>query len=724
MIKIEVRKDGVYSAGYPYNAPVDEYFKSLTEDFIKNYGLSQAVVDGINQHKNDMAKFDLDIHEFLIKLSAFMIEFENVGHRMINEYDILKAESHTLNTTKENITKKKIQAIEEFTFATNNVDRLRVDVAKIIEIINHYNGKVVEETIVYSDGYIAETQASLALLENLITQTNTNFDYYSDAVRNIANELSGVKREIVDHTFKATSLRLMFEEWQKRPEEYFRKLVAYYQDEYDSYWTYGTSLMFGENTELETAVMLRYNGVSDKWQDELFKKYAFKLEDELKRYSLLWLNNHSSFDPDRFKYEIENKKIDLLMRDIEEVEQLVKQKEQLVRNLLTIEKYENYNKYKEFVMEKRKYVISNITGTISSDVLRDLDIKIAELENDYLYVHDRLSRATYWEVVADKDMYADLLVELNRKLQKSRSLVSGGFVVVPVDNTEVLEKIKFYMDEKALLDKKILDLIAIKDRMEMNLNSYNDELTLLDSRIYENFEAVEQKIAEYTVFFDSRLPFFTQNVTGTEIDAIICLLKGDFYRDFDEKYDVFVKYTHQIKWYSETHRSQLKTLYSKMLELINFNMRAEWEKEFSHEILNKKKHVVYGEYISTELRALFAIMNKHILDELYRDDYIEEVKDRVTNIKGIFLKYVDVGFSINENISVNTNIFDYLELLTFDIKSGEESMSNVVETFFDILDSFVSFAYNKNLEFKNFAIVVDNQQKIDRVWLDMEKKYV
>ena len=54
----------------------------------------------------------------------------------------------------------------------------------------------------------------------------------------------------------------------------------------------------------------------------------------------------------------------------------------------------------------------------------------------------------------------------------------------------------------------------------------------------------------------------------------------------------------------------------------------------------------------------------------------------------------------------------------------EGTRENVLETFFDILDDIVTFTYNKNIEFKVFEKSVAEMEKIDQVWLDMEKRYV
>jgi len=69
------------------------------------------------------------------------------------------------------------------------------------------------------------------------------------------------------------------------------------------------------------------------------------------------LSAHESFDLDEFKYEIESKKIELLSYDVAEIEDLVRQKTNLIKNIMVPVKYANYNKYKEFVLEKIKYII-------------------------------------------------------------------------------------------------------------------------------------------------------------------------------------------------------------------------------------------------------------------------------------------------------------------------------------------------------------------------------
>jgi len=86
--------------------------------------------------------------------------------------------------------------------------------------------------------------------------------------------------------------------------------------------------------------------------------------------------------------------------------------------------------------------------------------------------------------------------------------------------------------------------------------------------------------------------------------------------------------------------------------------------------------------------------------------------------------YVEIAFDINENITLVSNMFDYDEVLEFTISDGNENIENVIETFDTIINDIVTFAYNKNIEFKVFEESVDKLEKIDQVWLDMEKSYV
>ena len=83
-----------------------------------------------------------------------------------------------------------------------------------------------------------------------------------------------------------------------------------------------------------------------------------------------------------------------------------------------------------------------------------------------------------------------------------------------------------------------------------------------------------------------------------------------------------------------------------------------------------------------------------------------------------------IAYTLKENIEVMTNIYDYDDVYVFNISTGEETMSNIKETFYSILEGIVSHTYTKNIEYKNVETQITDKAKIDQLWLDMEKKYV
>lgn len=724
VIKIEVRQNGVYEPGYPYNASVDEYFRGLTTEFINNYGLSDETVLSINEHKNTTLQFDRDLNEFVVKLSAFIVGFETDGQQIIDAYEILKKTKEELELKQRAIETERTGIDEEFDFVLSNINQLKEDIEKIIDLIAYYSGQIVDETYSYSDSYIDDTNSSLLVIEEIRLQNETEFEYNYETLKTHIMSLVEIKESLLPFDFASTSLRIMYEEWQKRNETYYRSLVEYFKNEYESKWTYGSSLMYGEKVVAESASMKLYKDLSAKWQASLFKRFTFSIDKEVKQYSLVWLEKNSTFDEFEFISVVENKKVEILKREIYSLEQTINDKKQAIKTVIPYDKEQNYHKYKEIILEKRKYIIGNLTSGLDDAIIDGFDIHLDELKNDYDYVNIKMSQGTYWEYFSDWEMHTELLTELKRQLDKSTLAISRDFNKETSSNTDILEKIEFYTAEKNELVLKVNEMIKMKDKLELDSNVYNDELTLISSKLYENSNLIEQKRNEYVLYFDERISFFTQNVTTSENEGIVELLNGNFFRDFDDSYDTFINYSSNIKWYSVDDREKLKSLYSHTLDIIKTNLSNEWEKEFSHEILNTKKKDIFEYYLDRETRLLYAHINKHLLDETYSEDYVEFINEKVSLVKKIFGEYVDISFNIESNIVVITNLFDYDDTFEFDISGGDETKENVKSTFFNILDDIVTFSYNKNIEYKTFENLVDIQEKIDQVWLDMEKKYV
>lgn len=724
MVNIEVRQNGSFAIGYPYNSSVDSYFHGLTTDFISNYDLDLKTINSINEHKNDTLKFDRDIHEFIIKLSAFILGFETSGQRIIDAYDNLKIIKNELEFKYNDIKMKKDNSESEYIFISENINQIKLDIEKLIELIQYYNAQIVDDTISYNTNYIEDSKMRIMILNDLIERNLNESNHYKDSLIQETELLANINQKVNEYSFEDTSLRLMYESWVKRDEEYYKQLVIYFKDEYEKTWNYGVSLMYGETLKDANAENLKYKAIASKWQETLFKEYNFKIEKDLKEYSIVWLEKYKTFDLDNFTRYMEIKKKALLEENIIEVEKIINTKNQAVNQVIGNEKEKNYYKYRELVQEKRKYIFMNINGTIDSQILDDFDNQLNILKADHLFVSTRLSQKTYWQVKADLERYHELLIDLQRQLDKTNLAISRNFKRDNVDNSEVLNKIAMYENEKKSFESKIFDLQTLKNKLELDINAFKDEMTLIESRIYENKSLSDEKVKQYSIFFNERIPFFTQNITISENEGIAEILDGKFYRMFDKSYEAFVEYNSNIEWFNKNDREKLKVMYAKLLSFIEKNMHEQWNKEFNHEILNIEKIKFYKYYFMNNLKTLFATINKHIITEKYSKDIIDVVKIMVEKIKNIFEIYLDIAYTLKENIEVMTNIYDYNDVYVFNISTGEETMTNIKETFYSILEGIVSYTYTKNIEYKNVETQVTDKAKIDQLWLDMEKKYV
>ena len=536
MVNIEVRQNGSFAIGYPYNSSVDSYFHGLTTDFISNYDLDLKTINSINEHKNDTLKFDRDIHEFIIKLSAFILGFETSGQRIIDAYDNLKIIKNELEFKYNDIKMKKDNSESEYIFISENINQIKLDIEKLIELIQYYNAQIVDDTISYNTNYIDDSKMRITILNDLIERNLNESNHYKNSLIQETELLANINQKVNEYSFEDTSLRLMYESWVKRDEEYYKQLVIYFKDEYDKTWNYGVSLMYGETLKDANAENLKYKAIASKWQETLFKEYNFKIEKDLKEYSIVWLEKYKTFDLDNFTRYMEIKKKALLEENIIEVEKIINTKNQAVKQVIGNEKEKNYYKYRELVQEKRKYIFMNINGTIDSQILDDFDNQLNILKADHLFVSTRLSQKTYWQVKADLERYHELLIDLQRQLDKTNLAISRNFKRDNVDNSEVLNKIAMYENEKKSFESKIFDLQTLKNKLELDINAFKDEMTLIESRIYENKSLSDEKVKQYSIFFNERIPFFTQNITISKNEGIAEVLDGKFNRMFDKSY--------------------------------------------------------------------------------------------------------------------------------------------------------------------------------------------
>lgn len=726
MVSIEIRQNNKFVPGYPYNSSVDEYFKGLSDEFISNYGLSDEDAININNHKNQTLKFDRDLHTFIIKLSSFIKGFENEGQLIIDDYEKLKVSYKNLKGQVEIYTTTVETSQNDFDYSSNNIAVMNSDLEKINALILFYESQLIDETFEYSDGYIDETTERLQIIDDVILQNTTDEAYYADSVSNkVSNYINELATVASYGGYEEISLRNHYEAWKNRQEEYYQALTSYFKDEYESSWTYGQSLAYGEKITHVDAKKKEIENVYSLWKQTLFKTYEFKYEKQLKEYSMAWLQERETFDKLDFTRAVEEERKKILNIDIPLIENLVQDKTSALRSVISLTKEQNYYKYIELIQLKREHIYKNIlNNTIDQDLLDAYTSKMLTFKADYEFVKTKMSQSTYWNYYYDLERYQSLLTDIRRKYDIVVLAISRDFQKESGSNEHTNEKIDFYKEEKIDIKRKISELTVLKDKIEIELNANNDELTLLKSKLFEVEKLISDKINEYLVYFDSRITFFTQNIEITEKDGISDLIDGNFYKEFNEKFDIIKNYNSNILWWNVDNKHKLFTHYETILDKLNMSMMNEWEIEFNHEIMSIKKVEYYSYYIDNKLRELYVKIHKFILDKTYDLVFYENVSVELENIFKNFSKLVDYAFDANKNIEINTDIFDYSDNLIFRISENIETRENIISTFSEFTMVVKSYVFEKNKSFRLVDIEIENMDKVNKIWNDMEKKYV
>ena len=726
MVNIETRQNGKFKLGYPYNNNVDNYFKSLSDDFITNYGLTTNEVKNINDHKNATLQFDKELHNFINELSIFKKEFETEGLVIRNKFDSLKETYDNLKEKLEILIKEVDYHKTEFTYASDNIEILKTDLEKVNEMILFYESQLIDETFVYSENYITETEERLKLIDEVINQNNDENDYYFDLIKNKIRSYTETLDTLKPYGgFKEVSLRNHYEAWQKRPEVYYTSLVECFSDEYNSFWTYGKSLMYSKKKNISDAKKKEVELVYEEWKQTLIKKYEFKFEKELKTYSLLWLNKRDTFEMIDFTTSVEYERKRLLELELPKIEKLISDKTFALRSVVSHTKETNYFKYIELIQLKREHIYKNIlNNTIDNDLLENYDQQINELESDYLFVKSKMEQDTYWLYFYDLERHKILYSEVKRWYDIVLMMIARNFQKDLGSNNEVYKKIDFYRKEQTDIEIKIEDLIKLKDKVEIDYNSSKDELTLLQSKMFEIKQLMDEKVDEYTLIFLNRISFFIKDDQKTKEDKILELIDGNFYKELDNKFKEIKSYKNHIVWWNEKDKNKLFNYYSSLLKTLSDVIEEEWDIEFNHSILSNKKVEYYSYYIEKKLKSTYAKIHKFVLDEEFNKNIQNEIEKDFENIKTQFIKLIEFAFDTKQDIVFNPDIFDYDEKFIFKISEGIESKENIVLTINGFINNIKSYLSEKNLLFKKKRKNDDIMKKIDLIWNDMEKKYV
>lgn len=723
MVKIEVRQNGLFKLGYPYNSNADKYFESLSDAFIKNYGLDPDTVVSIHDHKNATQKFDLALHEYVLNLSKFIFDFDNYSQPLINDFEKLSEEVNALLIEKNKLEKTKAEDDDNYAFISSNLEKVENDIKKVNELIKYYQTQIIDERYFYNDSYIVDSELALEQIIPAIQKVEENIIYYKNLLFDNTKKLSEIKKELNEYSFESVTIRMVFEEWNKRTEPYFLNLVNRFKNQYDTYWTYGSSMIYGEKCQKENEASNIYDTINEKWIESITKKYNMELDVELKEYSLDWLKTHKKVDPDEFSFMMEHQKASILKKQIESLSLEVDSKKAILKLIVTSGEEQSYFRYREIFLEKMKYLYNHEESETSEEKLVEFDNKLKSMEVSYNDICNKKAKEDYLQHYAEWFVSSMVLQELSSQLDASERAISTEFKIMAVDNSAVLARIAFYNNEKTELQSQHDGLMELKEKHQMENNSKKYDMTIIQSYLNEKNKIIKELRKEYERLFSKRLHFYVSNAT-TEFDGIIGLLNGKIESAFTDSYEDFLNYSSNIEWYDAETRNNLKLYYGKVMQYIFENLLLVWNKEFTHCILDNKRKDIYFNFFVKELKLFYAYINDLILKKTYNLSFSEKIMKQKKYVFSIFEVYVDIAFNLMLDITIIEDIFDYNKTHTFTISKGNENKEDILKTFDALLVDKIIFANNKNTEFGNHERLLEKKYKIDKVWLDMEKSYV
>ena len=290
--------------GYPYNSPIDDYFKSLSPEFIDGYAISDDKLNEIHAHKRAVEKFDADLYTYAKSLSTFVKDYAHIKTSIIDVYDSQMVVYEALNADKVILTDKKTALADEFFYMTENRTKLDNDLIQTQELLTYYETQLMANTITDVNSYIAEINADIVIIDNSLELILQSIPHYESIIDSELLKFRDANLLISDYTFESVVLKTAFELWQLRTEDYYQKLVEYYQSQYDLVWTGGHSIMYDKNMEYVDSHIKTLDNAANKLSSERIKQFNFNIEKQLKLYIIDILE--SEMNPQ----ELQNKKID------------------------------------------------------------------------------------------------------------------------------------------------------------------------------------------------------------------------------------------------------------------------------------------------------------------------------------------------------------------------------------------------------------------------------
>lgn len=721
MLNIETRQNDKFVVGYPYNHAVDSIFEPLNADLISAYNLNQDEINEINDYKNRIYIFDDKLHKFLFELSAFVMSFDSTGLEYQKEYDTLKIARIKLEDDIDILKEKYTNLLNEFNFISDSINVIGNDNEKLKEIIQFYKNKIVAVGNTFDITYISNLTNDISIVTNTIHDTILQLDYHKTEVldKTITDYLQYVSY-ISKYSFSEINIRSLYEAWiSDGNSSYYTNLINYFKDEYESAWTYGSSLIFSENLEHVDANKIVMTQASEYIGSLILKRNMFEIELDVKEIVQNFVTTHTTYkdsDLDKLIHVEKRKALEIRVMNI--LNELNKEKTNL-RLIVSKKQEQDYFMYQELIIEKRRYIYSNI-NMLDSQELEKIDNQISALEVNYSNVKVRFESSLYWHHYC----LVDALNMAYNEILKERKSIENWFNSTPIslnkdESTEIENKISFYEDELTTSNDKLLEMIQIRDKLDVEVNLIKDDMTLINSILFENIQIKNTLSNTYTNNFIERLAFFTQDINDSVSSSVFVLLDNNFYRDLHKQYDSLKNYTSNISLINVDLSNMLFTYYENVLNKIYICLEKQWKIEFDHEILSHKKYDYYKEYFDSKLRMFYATIHNFFNIRSYSTTIYVELKNESDKIEEIFDVYLSLAFVTKKDIEVNTDIYNYDNSLLFVISEGIETKENVISTFETFISNVLLFVYNSNEKFK---VDIENKEQIEDInllWDDM-----
>ena len=722
MINIDIVQNKEFSIGYPYNSPIDSYFKSLSPEFISNYNIDDETLEEINEHKRAIQKFDSDLFELMADVSIFIQEYVVIEDTITSKYDEKIIIYDAYETEKVLLEEKKIFIESEILFMVENKSKLEADLSQAEELLTHYETQLMTHTIVDPQSHLAELNSDIILIDSTLVTINNSIQFYLDGIdTDVISQVEDIML-ISMYSFDDILLKKSYESWILRNEQYYKCLVAFYKAEYDSKWTAGTSIMYDKNIEyVERSKQIMVDN-SKKLAGEHIKLYKFGIEKQLKLESINLIETEVTLSPSELQDSITNRHISLLHTAIEEVSALVSQKQFAIDSIVSPEEFKEYNMYKELVQLKRYYISSNI-GTISEDG-EDIDIyqyddRIAALKQSYLSTEIKLGEKTYLKYFYDLNRTEIIISELAHVLD-ILELTNNGVIMQDADVDIIESKIMLYTDIKTDLVSKIDSINNFSSLKLIEKVEINDSITLINSNMFATQKLINAFVISYETQFESRLKMFYNNPELTQQAIIETIIDGSInYTDL-LGFRELKEYSSILKWWNIEEKNNLFNMYENIISIITDIMDNQWQIEFNHAAVRNIKADFYKEYTQKLIINLYAEMVQYINYHKYNSTIENVLGDKIDIINNILTEYIPMAIMSKQNIEIPTSFYDYTKVVVFDVELVKANEIN------DLIMEYILNNYNYmvaiNLSYKLEKTQEQEQLKIDLMWKNMEIK--